>query len=185
MKVCKGQFYYTVFVLLVYPLNQQLWHKSSLKQEQILCYFVISFFCSLLPVTHLTCVFAHFRCFLLTKTSHLMLFVLPPSRTASSSSSPTTKIRWSRLVRRRQTDASSRETTLFTESPPRLQRRRMNGSTASSESHSNSLYDDDGDDDFQKVLKSASSTCRAAISKDPFYEMLAARKKKVSSLKRL
>ncbi|KAF3853799.1 hypothetical protein F7725_014487 [Dissostichus mawsoni] len=32
---------------------------------------------------------------------------------------------------------------------------------------------------------SSSSSCRAAISKDPFYEMLAARKKKVSSLKGL
>lgn len=31
----------------------------------------------------------------------------------------------------------------------------------------------------------SSSSCRAAISKDPFYEMLAARKKKVSSLKGL
>ena len=39
-----------------------------------------------------------------------------------------------------------------------------------------------------KILLSnppSSSSCRAAISKDPFYEMLAARKKKVSSLKGL
>lgn len=82
------------------------------------------------------------RRFLLTKTSWLMLFVLPSSRTASSSSSLTTKIRWSRLVRLRQMDVLSRETTLFTESLPQPQRRRMNGSTASSESNLNSLYDD-------------------------------------------
>lgn len=54
-------------------------------------------------------------------------------RTALSSSSPTTKIRWSKPVRRRPTAASSRETTPFTESPLRLQRRRKNGSKASSE----------------------------------------------------
>lgn len=61
------------------------------------------------------------------------------TRTASSSSSRTTKIRWSRPARRRQTVASSRETTLSTESPPRPQRRRTSGSTASSEPRLNSV----------------------------------------------
>lgn len=36
----------------------------------------------------------------------------------------------------------------------------------------------------QSVLFSPLCVCRAAISRDPFYEMLAARKKKVSSTKR-
>lgn len=46
----------------------------------------------------------------------------------------------------------------------------------------------DYDDDFPWVPASnasLSSPSRAAISKDPFYEMLASRKKKVSSLKGL
>lgn len=120
--------------------------------------------------------------------THLVCSALP--RTALSSSSRTTKIRWSRPARRRQTDASSRETTRSTESLPRPQRRRTNGSTASSEPRLNSdqCDDDDDDDAFLEVLlpnPPSSSTYRAAISKDPFYEMLAARKKKVSSLKGL
>lgn len=41
-------------------------------------------------------------------------------------------------------------------------------------------------DDLLKVCNvHVPSPCRAAISKDPFYEMLASRKKKVSTLKGL
>lgn len=109
-------------------------------------------------------------------------------RTASSCSSPTTKIRWSKPARRRQTAASSRETTLSTESPPQLRRRRTNGSKASSEFQFFfflSLQRVKLMMTMKKKWNCCPSLCRAAISKDPFYEMLAARKKKVSSLKGL
>lgn len=45
------------------------------------------------------------------------------------------------------------------------------------------LTSDDGDDEEETDLPPAPT--RAAISKDPFYEMLASRKKKVSTLKGL